>query len=87
MSQTEIIIEIEDGLIQEVFCSDRTARVTIVDWDTEGASAGDNGIYSVPSAAGSSLVAVEHRTSSHLKKLRNSRTAKALLSARAIDSE
>jgi len=44
MSQPQIVINIQGGVIQEVFCSGPLAELTVVDWDTEP---GDEGVTEV----------------------------------------
>ena len=41
MSEPEIVINIQGGVVQEVFCSGPLAELTVVDWDVEP---GDEGV-------------------------------------------
>ncbi len=31
-----VIVEVQGGLVQEVYCDDPSVEVVLVDWDTEG---------------------------------------------------
>lgn len=47
MKPNQIIIEVAGGVVQEVYCSDQGAHVTLVDWDSEGAGAGDPSVVEI----------------------------------------
>ena len=44
MSQPEIVINLQGGVVQEVFCSGPLVELTVVDWDAEP---GDEGVTEV----------------------------------------
>ena len=52
-----IIVSVYGGVVQDVFCSDAEANLTIVDWDTEGASPEQAGVVKVKTAAGQERLA------------------------------
>ena len=81
MSRPQIVIEVHNGLIQEVFCSNHNARVIIVDWDTEGSQPADHGIVEVRHEMGSALVSVEEREPTPIGAMRNTSIEKALRKA------
>jgi hypothetical protein len=47
MSKTTIVLNVYGGVVQDVFCSDPTLQVTLVDWDTQGGDASEPGIVEV----------------------------------------
>jgi len=48
MPRPQVIINLNGGLVQDVFCSVPGIQVLVVDWDAEGACPGDPGIVDVP---------------------------------------
>ena len=48
MPRPQVIISLNGGLVQDVFCSVPGIQVLVVDWDVEGACPGDPGIVDVP---------------------------------------
>lgn len=48
MTRHQLVINVNGGLVQDVFCSVPDVQVLVVDWDTEGACPGDPGIVDVP---------------------------------------
>jgi len=48
MPRPHVIISLNGGLVQDVFCSVPDVQVLVVDWDAEGACPGDPGIVDVP---------------------------------------
>ena len=48
MAKHQLIINMNGGLVQDVFCSVPGIQVLVVDWDAEGACPGDPGIVDVP---------------------------------------
>ena len=78
----EIIVNVHGGVVQDVFCSDAEAQVTIVDWDTEGASPDDRGIVSFKTAEGKELLThVDRSKPSPLSKLAGTDVESALRAA------
>ena len=54
MAKHQLVINMNGGLVQDVFCSMPGIQVLVVDWDVEGACPGDPGIVDVPLRDGSS---------------------------------
>jgi hypothetical protein len=48
MSNTQLVINVYGGLVQEVFCSDPEIEVLLVDWDVEPADAEHPSVVHVP---------------------------------------
>jgi len=82
MSQIQIVIEVQDGLVQDIFCSDPGAEVTVVDWDTEGLRPGDRGVVKVLDGQRASLVGVEQPVALPLEQLSGTLAEKAMIAAR-----
>lgn len=51
MARTRVVITVERGLVQEVY-ADGELEVVVVDWDTEGATAGEPGVVEVRDESG-----------------------------------
>jgi hypothetical protein len=47
MVNTQIVINVYGGLVQDVSCSEPDAQAIVVDWDTEGSQPGEPGIVAV----------------------------------------
>lgn len=45
--KTRIVISLNGGLVQDVFCTDPEAEVTLIDWDTQDADDGADGLVDV----------------------------------------
>ena len=58
MAKHQLIINMNGGLVQDVFCSVPGIQVLVLDWDVEGACPGDPGIVDVPLPDGSSRACV-----------------------------
>ena len=58
MAQIQIVVHVHGGIVQEVFCSDASAELTVVDWDADCLSLDDRGVVEVPTPCGSSLLCV-----------------------------
>jgi hypothetical protein len=48
MPRPQVIIEVDGGVVQNVFCSVAGIQVLLVDWDVEGSLPGEPGIVDVP---------------------------------------
>ena len=48
MSTQQIVINVSGGMVQDVFCCDPHVSLAVVDWDTEGCSPAEPGIFEVP---------------------------------------
>jgi len=83
MAHTQIVIHVHGGIVQEVFCSDKGADLTVVDWDADALSLNDRGVVEVPTPGGSSLVCVGQQSVLSLVQLAGSETEKAILAAQA----
>ena len=53
----KIVLNISGGVLQDVFGSDPTITVALVDWDTEGCDPSDNGIVEIPDGRGDTQLA------------------------------
>lgn len=49
---SKIIIEVDGGVVQEVYCDDPNVTVVLVDWDTEGCSPDERGLITVHDDSG-----------------------------------
>jgi hypothetical protein len=52
MPKPTVVISVYGGVVQDVFCSEPRATVTVVDWDTEGTDNAAVGYVSVPDKFG-----------------------------------
>jgi len=82
MSSPTIVIEIEGGLVQEVYSSDPEAKVVIVDLDQECLRRGDRGVVEVPDGPRAALAAVEQATVVPLTGLQGTLAKQALAAAK-----
>jgi len=48
MAKHQLVINMNGGLVQDVFCSVPDVQVLVVDWDAESSLPGDPGIVDVP---------------------------------------
>ena len=53
----KIVLNISGGVLQDVFSSDPTIAVVLVDWDTEGGSPSENGVVEFPDGQGGTQLA------------------------------
>jgi hypothetical protein len=81
MAQIRIVVHVHGGIVQEVFCSDAEADLTIVDWDADCLSLDDRGVVEVPALGGSSLVCVAQQHVLPLVELAGTETEKAIVAA------
>ena len=82
MSSTKIVIEIQGGLVQDVFCSDHNADVTIVDWDSDGLNVGDSRVVEVSDGSTLHLAGVDRPRAVPLERLAGTAVEKAIAAAR-----
>jgi len=47
MNPMQVVIHVEGGIVQDVFCDDPPVRIVVVDWDVEAPQPGDRGIVRV----------------------------------------
>jgi hypothetical protein len=85
----EIIVSVYGGVVQDVFCSDAEAQVTIVDWDTEGANPDQAGVVKIQNAAGQERLAhVDRSKPAPLSRLVGTDVESALREAKqSVDDE
>ena len=77
--KTKIVISVYGGNVQDVFCSDPQAEVVVVDWDTEGCDASDDGCVAVLDNFGQRRLArICHTTAEPLAALAKTPVAAAL---------
>lgn len=60
--KSKIIISVFGGVVQDVFCSEAEADVTVVDWDATGYSEGGEGYVTVPDKFGKASPAAVSQT-------------------------
>jgi hypothetical protein len=58
MSRPTVVISVYGGGVQDVFCSEPRAAVTVVDWDAEGTDHAAVGYVSVPDKFGRESLAI-----------------------------
>jgi len=52
-----VVLNVSGGVVQDAFCSPASMRVVLVDWDTEGQDATNQGVYQVETQSGRSYYA------------------------------
>ena len=69
MTRPQVIVNLNGGLVRDVFCSLPGVQVLVVDWDVEGSFAGEPGIVDVPLATGPCQACVSDFASASLNEL------------------
>lgn len=78
----KIVLNISGGVLQDVFGSDPTIAVALVDWDTEGSDPSENDIIEIPDGrGGTQLAAVAEYPVLPLTDLAGTETEAALKAA------
>lgn len=76
-----IIISMQGGLVQDVFCSNPNTRVVLVDWDQQGEQVGCPGVVEIESDGRQHPVAVVEYQAAMLGELSGTDVEKALAAA------
>jgi hypothetical protein len=78
----KVVLNISGGVLQDVFSSEPTITVVLVDWDTEGCDPTENGIVEILDGhGGTQLAAVAEYPVSPLEQLADTDTEAALQAA------